>query len=594
MLKYILTIFSLGLLVPTLTLADDIGMVTGSSYSTYFKFGEQIAEVSKQMGVNILVKVSNGSIANIERLASTENVALAIVQTDILSYLRKDSNPRLRRFAHKLRIVSPLYEEEIHLFSRKNIKNISDLNGKRVIVGFEGSNTNLTAENIMEIMNVTPKEKVYKLPRKGVSLVIQDEADAVFFVSQKPLKLFESLFSSTDEDIKNKLTKVHFVPLDDKKIVQSYNISYFTKQDYNIIKEKIPTVAVKVALVSFDFSSNLNDYYKKRCKQINSISHAIDNKWSFEKNKVKHGWKSSKCSYIFNNTEPRSRASSDNARNELTCGLYGLCIEDSTKKEHLAKEKAEKEKLAIEKTEQVQFARERTEREQLASERAEQEQLDSEIIEEERRARQKEKIEEIPLVTKNIDSDKTGNRVDQEINKLKTANIAFNSPSTMMKNKSYIINLKLSATKSTEELLKEIKSNEKDSSVISYSTKMQAQIISENKKAFEITTITPSKQPISAINTTTWTWSIVPLDSGTHYFHIILIAFIKLDDNEMQYPIKTFDQEIEVYISTEDELLTFLEENWKWLLGSLIFPLIIWLRKIRNSDKNEQENTSKT
>ena len=48
-------------------------MVTGSQTGTYIKFGNDIAGVAKTVGLEILVKDSQGSIDNIKRINSKEN-----------------------------------------------------------------------------------------------------------------------------------------------------------------------------------------------------------------------------------------------------------------------------------------------------------------------------------------------------------------------------------------------------------------------------------------------------------------------------------------------------------------------------------------
>ncbi|NJN45392.1 MAG: hypothetical protein HC808_01645 [Candidatus Competibacteraceae bacterium] len=65
---------------------EGVGMVTGSKTGTYYQFGQDIAEVAKPKGVNILVKESKGSIDNIKRLNSRENAAFGIVQSDVLGF----------------------------------------------------------------------------------------------------------------------------------------------------------------------------------------------------------------------------------------------------------------------------------------------------------------------------------------------------------------------------------------------------------------------------------------------------------------------------------------------------------------------------
>ncbi len=162
--------------------------------------------------------------------------------------------------------------------------------------------------------------------------------------------------------------------------------------------------------------------------------------------------------------------------------------------------------------------------------------------------------------------------VDNEIEKLKTGNIVFNTPSSMYKNKTNIISLKLDATKNIASLLNELDGVEKESAVIMYSNRMKAELISD-KNAFEITSISPDIQAISSVNTTTWKWDVTPLELGDQYLHLSLTAFLIIEGKETPLSIKTFDKVIKVNVSYTDEISFFIQNNWKWIFGSLLFPL---------------------
>lgn len=175
--------------------------------------------------------------------------------------------------------------------------------------------------------------------------------------------------------------------------------------------------------------------------------------------------------------------------------------------------------------------------------------------------------------------------IDEKIKKLKKANLVFSSPSTMVKNRTYILIAKLNASKDVESLLKELKNMEKSHAKVRYSTRMVAKMISENKKAFEITNITSETQAISSIDTTTWKWDVTPLESGKQYLHITLTALLDIKGKETELSLRTFDREIKVDISITKEVMYFLKDSWKWILGSLMFPLIAWYWKIRHPQK---------
>jgi len=204
----------------------------------------------------------------------------------------------------------------------------------------------------------------------------------------------------------------------------------------------------------------------------------------------------------------------------------------------------------------------------------------------------------VPQITKgnwsppirNIDGDITINHnisdVDKEVKKLKKANIAFTSPSKMNKNNTYIITLHLSPSKASKELLEEIKDGEKESATIKYSARMQAKLIGENKRAFEITPITPDIQAISTIiDITTWKWDVTPLEEGKQYLHLVLSAFLNIEGKETSLQIKTFDKKIKVEISMLNRVSEFIRQSWKWLLGSLLFPIVAWYWKLKYPQK---------
>lgn len=269
-----LTIF---LFVPSVVEAQmqaRVGMVTGSSTGTYIRFGREIAEQAKKLGVIIEVKESGGSIENIERLVSVENAAFAIVQSDVLGVLKRSESPEARKTAQKLRLIFPFYNEEVHLFANKSIKQFKDLQGKRVVLGTKGSGNWLTAANLLRMSAVKPGENLYLAPADAVQAVLLEQADAMFYVAGKPTKQFLNL-----NEVKSKyahlIEQVHFVPLDDRKMLEEYVPSEISSQDYAWFKGKIPTIAVKAMLVTYDFSAKNTPYYRMRCQQLSKVARAI-------------------------------------------------------------------------------------------------------------------------------------------------------------------------------------------------------------------------------------------------------------------------------------------------------------------------------
>lgn len=266
------------LLSPTLTQAKSnnvpIGMVTGPKTGTYIAIGQNIADVAKKEGIQIQVKDSQGSIDNIKRIASSERVSLGIVQSDVLGFLSRSKNPDSRRVAAKLRMVVPFYQEEVHVLARAEIQRFSDLQGKRVVVGDEGSGSLLTAVNLFSITNVNPAEMIKLPPPEGMLKVLQKQADAIIFVGGKPVKLFKNLEEMQTQHAEL-MRGMHFIPLNEPKILEEYAPTQITSSDYNFVTTPVPTVAVTAVLVAFDFSRIKTPYGKMQCKNLGIISKAI-------------------------------------------------------------------------------------------------------------------------------------------------------------------------------------------------------------------------------------------------------------------------------------------------------------------------------
>ena len=317
-------------------------MVTGSKTGTYIQFGQDIAKISKQYGIEVDPKVSKGSIDNIRRMSSLENAAFAIVQSDVLGYLSKSSNPKFRHYATRLRLIYPFYNEEVHLFARKTIRNLDDLNGKRVVVGPKSSGTNMTAQNILKMMSVKPSEYMNDSVDDGIKMVLRGTADAVFVVAGKPRKGFTNLFTTPRKSVKKLLQHVHFVPLNDKALLADYVGSNLSQKDYAFINGTIPTVAVKALLVSFDFSSGKSEYYKKRCQELSVIGQAIRENINILKTDKYHkkwkqvnlegdtgSWKVDKCSHSRQaaptNEKKTSTTTQPRIDDDIECSLNGDC-----------------------------------------------------------------------------------------------------------------------------------------------------------------------------------------------------------------------------------------------------------------------------
>jgi len=273
---------------------NTLGMVTGPKTGTYILIGQDIAKVAQKAGLNIDVRESKGSIDNIKRITSREKVSLALVQSDVLGFLSRSQNENSVETAKKLRMVVPIYNEEVHILASKDIQNIQDLNGKRVVVGSEGSGSMITSVNIFSMLGIKPA-KLYQIsPPEGVVAVLKNKADAMVFVSGKPVRLFknmEELSGIKDGPNAGALDKVHFLALDDARLLKEYRKAEITSQDYSFSEEDVPTVAVTAVLINYDFTRDTSPYYQEQCERMANLGKALHDNLDWLRSNGHPKWK---------------------------------------------------------------------------------------------------------------------------------------------------------------------------------------------------------------------------------------------------------------------------------------------------------------
>jgi TRAP transporter TAXI family solute receptor len=225
--------------------AADMGIVTGSEKGTYYQFGLNLQRLMKSNGINLTVSPSKGSVENVFAVYQRPATQLGIVQSDVLAFVaRVETDPVLQRIAKKIKMVFPLYNEEIHILGR-NVANFDDLADKRVAIGREGSGTYLTARLMFKVAEVEPKQMLLIDTDQALAELKAGRIDAMFYVAGAPVKLFTEGVTEADG--------LALVPVTNKSITEFYPNVELPARSYPWQAQVVPTVAVKSVLVSFDF-----------------------------------------------------------------------------------------------------------------------------------------------------------------------------------------------------------------------------------------------------------------------------------------------------------------------------------------------------
>ena len=174
------------------------------------------AELASQCGLTLNVRESAGSLENFLGVRQRRFTQFAIVQSDVLEYLRTFAadDADIARAIRGVRIAFPLYAEEVHILATRDIADLQGLAGKRVAVGVEDSGTFLTASLALDLAEVSPAERVTIGPDAALEALLAGEIDAFFYVAGAPTALFQN--EAIDPE------KFHLVPITDPVLQAVY------------------------------------------------------------------------------------------------------------------------------------------------------------------------------------------------------------------------------------------------------------------------------------------------------------------------------------------------------------------------------------
>lgn len=242
----------------------EMGIVTGGRTGTYIQIGKNISSLVSRSGINLKVIPSHGSLDNVADVFETPGVQLGIVQSDVLAFIRSQDDSHLKKIARKIKMVFPLYNEEIHILATHSIDNLSDLNGKIVAIGKTGSGTFLTSKVIFEISGVQPQKMVKLGGGNALNQLVNGEIDAMFYVAGYPVKLFKEFQEE----------KFHLVPITDKSVAEYYVPSKIPANTYPFQEDALSTVAVKAVLITYN-------YRALHCRTVGRLANIMYNNLSW-------------------------------------------------------------------------------------------------------------------------------------------------------------------------------------------------------------------------------------------------------------------------------------------------------------------------
>ncbi|MFK5978059.1 MAG: TAXI family TRAP transporter solute-binding subunit [Rhizobiaceae bacterium] len=244
-------------------------IMTGGPSGTYIQIGKDLAKLEARCGLTLNVLESGGSLENFVGVRKRAHTQFGIVQSDVLDYFKtfQANDPEVQRAISGVRIMFPLYNEEVHILAKREIATLADLNGRKVAVGNKGSGTYLTSSLIMDIMQLRNVTRIATPAKDGLAKLMNGEIDALIYIAGAPTKLF------SDPNIDG--SRFHLLSINEPLLQASYVAANIKAGTYPFQPEEVDVIAVKAVMMTYEYRIQKNRYQKESCKAVSDLSNLM-------------------------------------------------------------------------------------------------------------------------------------------------------------------------------------------------------------------------------------------------------------------------------------------------------------------------------
>ncbi len=285
----------------------DYKIVTGSERGTYIQIGRDLAKfVGPAAEINLESVPSAGSTENVRRLRHEAGVKFALVQSDVYqAYLDQaaSGNKEARDLIKPLRVILPLYDEEIYFIVRadSNLNFVHEIKDAKISAGPIGSGTALTTTTLYrQMFGQSPADaKIqFQSNEEGLAkLVSEKTVDVVAIVAGQPAKVLADMKAEARGLIR--MLKVDPKEPSIQTALKTYFPATVKASSYpNLLTEDLPSLTVKAFLVTYDYEkatpvAYLSAFARSLCSNFPKLQAEGHPKWrevKLEMPAIGRGW----------------------------------------------------------------------------------------------------------------------------------------------------------------------------------------------------------------------------------------------------------------------------------------------------------------
>jgi uncharacterized protein len=225
---------------------NTVAIVSGTPAGTYLQIAYDLSVVLDDLntnGLRVLPMLGKGGAQNIRDVLALKGVDMGIAQTTDLARLKAEQPDLVNRLSY----IAKLYNEELHVLARPEIRTLGDLAGKAVNFSDIGGGTQFVARELFEKSGVRVRE-VNMGQADAIEKMKSGEVAATIYVAGKP----GPAFTRAPRDLGFRFLPVVY----NAAFEENYYPAVLEGKDYPGLVpdgQSVETIAVGAVLIAFNW-----------------------------------------------------------------------------------------------------------------------------------------------------------------------------------------------------------------------------------------------------------------------------------------------------------------------------------------------------
>lgn len=241
-----------------------VGVAAGKLEGTPVRLVEEMSRVLDDgENMQVLPIITRGPSYNVHALLYLRGIDLAVINGDVLDYFGKVK--KIPLIQQRINYITQLFNSEVHVLARPEIRSLKDLAGKNVNFNTKGTSAAFTGPVVFDRLGIKIKKTFVPHPIAMQEMKTSKKYAAVVFVTGKPVRPL----------VKKKWPKgFHLLPVPySSKMADHFLPSSLDPKDYpKLIKAgtQVRTIAVPTVLAAFNWSTK-NPRYQRVKKFVDYL-----------------------------------------------------------------------------------------------------------------------------------------------------------------------------------------------------------------------------------------------------------------------------------------------------------------------------------